>query len=79
MLLLTRAFPYPSLQDKVEQTPPQRPGELAGPGFPAPPDRLASHQGKDEPSAPLTQAVIPVILCSGAQHRSLRNPFLALT
>lgn len=31
----------------MEQTPPQRPGELAEPGFPAPPGRLAGHQGKD--------------------------------
>lgn len=38
---------HPYHQDKVEQTPPQRPGELAGPGFPAPPDRLASHQEDD--------------------------------
>ncbi|XP_054941111.1 growth factor receptor-bound protein 10-like isoform X2 [Physeter macrocephalus] len=31
-------------QDQVEQTSPRRPGDLAGPGFPAPPDRLANHQ-----------------------------------
>lgn len=47
VLLLTRAFPHLSLQDQVEQTSPRRPGNLAGPGFPAPPDRLANHQGKD--------------------------------
>ena len=33
---------------------------------------------RTEPSAPLTQAVVPIILCSSAWHPSLKNPFLAL-
>ncbi|NIG60179.1 growth factor receptor-bound proteinisoform X4 [Pontoporia blainvillei] len=36
---------HPYYQDQVEQTSPRRPGNLAGPGFAAPPDRLANHQG----------------------------------
>ncbi|KAJ8778768.1 hypothetical protein J1605_013445 [Eschrichtius robustus] len=35
---------YHSVLGQVEQTSPRRPGDLAGPGFPAPPDRLANHQ-----------------------------------
>eukprot|EP00070_Physeter_catodon_P039191 XP_028346085.1 growth factor receptor-bound protein 10-like isoform X3 [Physeter catodon] len=38
---------HPYYQDQVEQTSPRRPGDLAGPGFPAPPDRLANHQEDD--------------------------------
>uniref|UniRef100_A0A8C6B961 Growth factor receptor bound protein 10 n=1 Tax=Monodon monoceros TaxID=40151 RepID=A0A8C6B961_MONMO len=38
---------HPYYQDQVEQTSPRRPGNLAGPGFPAPPDRLANHQEDD--------------------------------
>ncbi|KAF4019894.1 hypothetical protein G4228_011683 [Cervus hanglu yarkandensis] len=38
---------HPYYQGQVEQTPPHRPGDLAGPGFPAPPDRLAGHQEDD--------------------------------
>ncbi|XP_068406323.1 growth factor receptor-bound protein 10 isoform X1 [Eschrichtius robustus] len=38
---------HPYYQGQVEQTSPRRPGDLAGPGFPAPPDRLANHQEDD--------------------------------
>nr|XP_058930683.1 growth factor receptor-bound protein 10 isoform X2 [Kogia breviceps] len=38
---------HPYYQDQVEQTSPRRPGDLAGPSFPAPPDRLANHQEDD--------------------------------
>ncbi|XP_045876801.1 growth factor receptor-bound protein 10 isoform X3 [Meles meles] len=34
-------------QDQVEQTPPLSPQDLAGPGFPAPSDRLTNHQEDD--------------------------------
>ncbi|XP_040311008.1 growth factor receptor-bound protein 10-like isoform X2 [Herpailurus yagouaroundi] len=33
--------------DQVEQTPPVSPRDLAGPGFPAQPDRLTNHQEDD--------------------------------
>uniref|UniRef100_A0A4X1T9X9 Growth factor receptor bound protein 10 n=1 Tax=Sus scrofa TaxID=9823 RepID=A0A4X1T9X9_PIG len=36
-----------SPQDQVEQTSPHHPRDLAGPGFPAQPDRLAPHQEDD--------------------------------
>ncbi|XP_064431542.1 growth factor receptor-bound protein 10 isoform X6 [Mirounga angustirostris] len=38
---------HPYYQDQVEQTPPLSPRDLAGPGFPAPPDRLTNHQEDD--------------------------------
>ena len=46
VLLLTSASVHLSPQDQVEQTSPHHPRDLAGPGFPAQPDRLAPHQGK---------------------------------
>ncbi|XP_027964758.1 growth factor receptor-bound protein 10 isoform X2 [Eumetopias jubatus] len=38
---------HPYYQDQVEQTPPLGPRDLAGPGFPAPPDQLTNHQEDD--------------------------------
>ncbi|CAD7687023.1 unnamed protein product [Nyctereutes procyonoides] len=38
---------HPYYQDQVEQTPPPSPRDLAGPGFPAPADRLTGHQEDD--------------------------------
>ncbi|XP_047551262.1 growth factor receptor-bound protein 10 isoform X1 [Lutra lutra] len=38
---------HPYYQDQVEQTPPLSPRDLAGPGFPAPSDRLTNHQEDD--------------------------------
>ncbi|GAB5568399.1 growth factor receptor-bound protein 10 isoform X1 [Prionailurus iriomotensis] len=38
---------HPYHQDQVEQTPPVSPRDLAGPGFPAQPDRLTNHQEDD--------------------------------
>lgn len=38
---------HPYYQDQVEQTSPHHPRDLAGPGFPAQPDRLAPHQEDD--------------------------------
>nr|XP_035958881.1 growth factor receptor-bound protein 10-like isoform X4 [Halichoerus grypus]XP_035958882.1 growth factor receptor-bound protein 10-like isoform X4 [Halichoerus grypus]XP_035958883.1 growth factor receptor-bound protein 10-like isoform X4 [Halichoerus grypus] len=38
---------HPYYKDQVEQTPPLSPRDLAGPGFPAPPDRLTNHQEDD--------------------------------